>query len=194
MSVVTITAAVSTSVGIPRDPGNSPPSPSPPPFPFPLPFPPFLASPSFSSSTPSTRDQSLLKTIFRAKTTFHVFLPTHPPRGAWVNRWTFSPPPLPLPPPLPPPPLPPLPSNLQICQRPLTKTWFQRPLTIETENAVSGGWRVGLSLSMRSCYINKLTFSSPPSSHIQLLVSLRYRKRCGGGVGLWLCMPSCYYF
>ena len=25
------------------------------------------------------------------------------------------------------------------CQRPLTKTWFQRPLTIETENAVGGG-------------------------------------------------------
>ena len=50
---------------------------------------------------------------------------THaPPRGAWVFRWTFSPPPLPpLLPPLPPP-LPP-PSNLQICQR---------PLTIETDN------------------------------------------------------------
>ena len=43
-----------------------------------------------------------------------IFLPTRPPRGAWVNRWTFSPP---LPPPLP--------SNLQICQR---------PLTIETDN------------------------------------------------------------
>ena len=29
-----------------------------------------------------------------------------------------------------------LPSNLQLFQRPLTKTWFQRPLTIETEDAV----------------------------------------------------------
>ena len=64
-----------------------------------------------------------------------MFLPMRPPRGAWVNRWTFSP----------------LPSNLQICQRPLTKTWFQQPLTIETENAVRGGRRVGLSLSMQSC-------------------------------------------
>ncbi len=37
-----------------------------------------------------------------------LFLPTRPPRGAWVFRWTFSPLP------------PPLPSNLQICQWPLT--------------------------------------------------------------------------
>ena len=52
------------------------------------------------------------------------FLPTPPPRGAWVFRWQVSPPPLP-----------PLP-HLQICQR---------PLTIETENPVGGGaW--GLSL------------------------------------------------
>ena len=38
----------------------------------------------------------------------------------WVNRWTFSSPPSPSP----------SPSHHQICQRPLTKTWFQRPLTI----------------------------------------------------------------
>ena len=68
------------------------------------------------------------------------FLPTPASVAAWVFRWQVSPPLL----------LPPLP-HLQICQRPLTKTWFQRPLTIETENAMSGGWRVGLSLSMRSC-------------------------------------------
>ena len=78
---------------------------------------------------------------------FHsLFLPTPPPRGAWVFRWQVSPPP-----PLPPfPPFPPLP-HLQICQRPLTKTWFQRPLTIETENAVRGGGRGSFAV-MRSCF------------------------------------------
>ena len=74
-----------------------------------------------------------------------TFLPMHASVAAWVFRWQVSPPLL----------LPPLP-HLQICQRPLTKTWFQRPLTIETENAVSGGWHVGLSLSMRSCFSFKL--------------------------------------
>ena len=56
------------------------------------------------------------------------FLPTPASVAAWVFRWQVSPPLL----------IPPLP-HLQICQQPLTKTWFQRPLTIETENAV-GGW------------------------------------------------------
>ena len=65
------------------------------------------------------------------------------PRGAWVFRWTsfffLLLPPSSLPP-----------SHHQICQRPLTKTWFQRPLTIETENAVGGGGRGSFAV-MRSC-------------------------------------------
>ena len=65
------------------------------------------------------------------------FYPWSPKVEPWVNRWTFSSPP-------PSSPSPPS-SHHQICQRPLTKTWFQRPLTIETENAVGGGG-VGLSL------------------------------------------------
>ena len=67
----------------------------------------------------------------------YVFLPTPPPRGAWVFRWQVSP-------------LPPFP-HLQICQRPLTKTWCQRPLTIETENAVRAGGRGSFAV-MRSCF------------------------------------------
>ena len=52
-------------------------------------------------------------------------------------------------------------------------------------------------------WVNRLTFStssppsppSPPSpSHFQLFVSVRYRKRHGGGVGIWQCMPSCFFF
>ena len=56
------------------------------------------------------------------------FLPTPASVVVWVFRWQVSPPLL----------LPPLP-HLQICQQPLTKTWFQQPLSIETENAVGGG-------------------------------------------------------
>ena len=48
-----------------------------------------------------------------------TFLPM-PLVVVWVNRWTFSSPPSPSP----------SPSHHQICQRPLTKTWFQQPLTI----------------------------------------------------------------
>ena len=32
------------------------------------------------------------------------------------------------------------------CQRPLTKTWFRRPLTIETENVVGGGGHGSLAV------------------------------------------------
>ena len=58
-----------------------------------------------------------------------TFYPWSPKVEPWVNRWTFSSP-SPFPSPS---------SHHQICQRPLTKTWFQRPLTIETENGVGGG-------------------------------------------------------
>ena len=50
-----------------------------------------------------------------------VFYPWSPKVEPWVNRWTFSSSPFPSPS---------LSSHHQICQRPLTKTWFQRPLTI----------------------------------------------------------------
>ena len=65
------------------------------------------------------------------KMSLPLFLPTPASVAAWVNRWQVSPPSLPSPLSLFP--------AFQICQRPLTKTWFQRPLTIETENAVGGG-------------------------------------------------------
>ena len=104
------------------------------------------------------------------------FLPTPASVAAWVFRWQVSPPLL----------LPPLP-HLQICQRPLTKTWFQRPLTIETENAVGGGG----AWVFRCDAILFFSFFSFSSS-LQLFVSLRYRKCHGGCVGHWLCMPSCF--
>ena len=53
------------------------------------------------------------------------FYPWSPKVEPWVNRWTFS-----SPSPFPSPSSPSLSSHHQICQRPLTKTWFQRPLTI----------------------------------------------------------------
>ena len=50
---------------------------------------------------------------------------------------------------------------------------------------------------LRGAWVFRWTFSpSPPSSsssHLQLFfLSVRYRKHCGGRVGPWLCMPSCY--
>ena len=87
---------------------------------------------------------------------------------AWVNKWTFSSPP----------PLPPSPSHLQLCVSLRYRKYH-------------GGWRVGPSLSMHPCFLPmplavawvfRLTFSppsSPSSSHLQLLVYLRYRKHCG---------------
>ena len=85
--------------------------------------------------------------------------------------------------------------HLQICQRPLTKTWFQWPLTIETENAMGGGggcgslavyailfyfylwslWNVGLQIDflptpLAIVWVFRLTFypspPSPPPSHL----------------------------
>ena len=52
-----------------------------------------------------------------------------------------------------------------------------------------------LPTQLAGAWVNRLTFSPPLSlsSDFQLFVSVRYRKRHGGGMGLWQCMPSCFY-
>ena len=86
-----------------------------------------------------------------------IFLPTPPPRGAWVFRWTFFPLP-PLPPlPLPLPPLPHLQSFVSLRYR---------TFLLGTENAGGGG--VGLWQCMPSClktiqFCNKgVVWADPP--------------------------------
>ena len=91
----------------------------------------------FGALMPWSHDLSCLVIEFTTKKVrrklFEYFYPWSPKVEPWVNRWTFSSPSSP------PPSSPSPPSHHQICQRPLTKTWFQRPLTIETENAIGGG-------------------------------------------------------
>ena len=103
------------------------------------------------------------------------FYPWSPKVEPWVNRCTFFSPP-------PPSPSSPSPSHHQICQRPLTKTWFQRPLTIETENAVGGGGGGRGSFAV---------MRSPPPSHHQIFVSLRYRKHQFSVLYCMYCMYCC---
>ena len=74
-------------------------------------------------------------------------------------------------------------------------------------------WTMGPVLTMCSCcqylwqflptplkvaWVFRWTFSPSPSSpsspHLKLFVSVRYRKRRGGHVGPWQCMPSCFFF
>ena len=87
------------------------------------------------------------------------FLPTCPPRGAWVNRWTFSPSPSP------PSPSPSSPHH-QICQRPLTKTWFLLLIllhlfSISFSSTNFPGWIIGLS---HKCDLVHKTLCDPEDS------------------------------
>ena len=77
---------------------------------------------------------------------FAVFLPMRPLRGAWVNRWTFSPPP----------PLSLL-SNLQLFvpTRPKKAQVF---VSLRYRKRREGGQHMGFSLSMGSCFLIVLCF------------------------------------
>ena len=79
---------------------------------------------------------------------FAVFLPMCPPRGAWVNRWTFSPPP--------PPPLSLL-SNLQLFV-PTGPKKAQVFVSLRYRKRREGGQHMGFSLSMGSCFLIVLCF------------------------------------